>query len=77
MANSTALPTNERRIIRLPEVERRTGFKRSHLYNLMKAGHFPKAIKLGLRAVGWDSRAVDQWISERLGQNRDDYPSVA
>lgn len=77
MANSTTNTTHERRIIRLPEVERRTGFKRSHLYNLMKEGRFPKAIKLGLRAVGWDSRAVDQWISERLGQNRDDYPSVA
>ncbi|NHN75881.1 AlpA family phage regulatory protein [Azotobacter chroococcum] len=77
MANSTALPTNERRIIRLPEVERRTGFKRSHLYNLMKAGRFPQAIKLGLRAVGWDSGAVDQWIDERLEQDRDTPPSVA
>ncbi|WP_349569317.1 AlpA family transcriptional regulator [Azotobacter salinestris] len=77
MANSTSTTTNERRIIRLPEVERRTGFKRSHLYNLMKEGRFPKAIKLGLRAVGWDSLAVDRWISERLEQDRDDLQSVA
>lgn len=58
--------TCERRIIRLPEVERLTGFKRSHIYNLMKEKRFPKAVKLGARAVGWDSSAVDEWIGERL-----------
>lgn len=56
----------ERRIIRLPEVERLTGFKRSHIYNLMKDQRFPKAVKLGARAVGWDSSAVDEWIGDRL-----------
>lgn len=32
----------------------------------MKAGQFPKAIKLGVRAVGWDSTEIDQWITDRL-----------
>lgn len=63
MAHPT--PT-ERRIIRLPEVERLTGFKRSHIYNLMKDQRFPKAVKLGARAVGWDSSAVDEWVGQRL-----------
>ena len=56
----------ERRILRRPEVEQKTGFKRAHIYNLMKEGKFPKALRLGVRAVGWDSVEVEQWIADRL-----------
>ncbi len=55
-----------RRFLRLPQVEELTGFKRSHIYNLMKAGSFPASVKLGLRAVAWDSHAIEQWQKERL-----------
>ena len=56
----------ERRILRRAEVEAKTGFKRAHISGLMKAGKFPKALRLGIRAVGWDSAEVDAWITERL-----------
>ncbi|UXJ50098.1 AlpA family transcriptional regulator [Pseudomonas citronellolis] len=56
----------EHRILRRAEVEAKTGFKRAHIYNLMKEGKFPKALRLGVRAVGWDSAEIDAWISERL-----------
>ncbi|ALI05240.1 MULTISPECIES: AlpA family transcriptional regulator [Pseudomonas] len=59
---------NERHIMRREEVERRTGFKRAHIYNLMKEGQFPKAKRIGMRAVGWDSLEIEQWITERLAQ---------
>lgn len=59
---------NERRILRRPEVEAKTGFKRAHLYNLMKEGKFPKAVRLGVRAVGWDAAEVNQWIEDRLNK---------
>ena len=62
------LPAVEHRILRRDEVEAKTGFKRAHLYNLMRAGKFPKAIRLGIRAVGWDSLEVEQWIDERRKQ---------
>lgn len=55
-----------RRFLRLPQVEEITGFKRSHIYNLMKAGLFPTSVKLGLRAVAWDSHAIEHWQKERL-----------
>lgn len=58
----------ERHIMRREEVERKTGFKRAHIYNLMKEGKFPQAKRIGLRAVGWDSLEVEQWVVERLGQ---------
>ncbi len=34
------------RYLRRPEVEYRTGFKRSQIYAMMKAGDFPPAVKL-------------------------------
>jgi prophage regulatory protein len=58
----------ERRIMRREEVELKTGFKRAHIYNLMKEGKFPQAKRIGLRAVGWDSLEIDRWIIERLEQ---------
>ena len=58
----------ERHIMRREEVERKTGFKRAHIYNLMKEGKFPQAKRIGLRAVGWDSLEIERWIVERLDQ---------
>lgn len=66
MSQTPALPPGERRILRLDEVEAKSGFKRAHIYSLMKKGEFPQALRLGVRAVGWDSTEVDFWISERL-----------
>lgn len=60
--------SSSRHIMRREEVERKTGFKRAHLYNLMKEGKFPKAKRIGLRAVGWDSLEIDRWVTERLAQ---------
>lgn len=57
---------SEHRILRLAEVEAKTGFRRSHIYALMKSGRFPKAMRLGVRAVGWDAAEIDQWIRDRL-----------
>ncbi|MCI0998034.1 AlpA family transcriptional regulator [Pseudomonas corrugata] len=61
-------PPPERHIMRREEVERKTGFKRAHIYNLMKEGKFPQAKRIGSRAVGWDSLEIEQWVVERLGQ---------
>ena len=61
-------PSAERHIMRRDEVERNTGFKRAHIYNLMKEGKFPQAKRIGLRAVGWDSLEIEHWITERLAQ---------
>jgi prophage regulatory protein len=61
-------PQVERHIMRRDEVERKTGFKRAHIYNLMKEGKFPQAKRIGLRAVGWDSLEIERWVTERLAQ---------
>ncbi|RIJ09698.1 AlpA family phage regulatory protein [Pseudomonas sp. 91RF] len=59
-----ALP--ERRILRRREVEQKTGLKRAFIYVLMNQGRFPRSLRLGARAVGWDAMEVDQWIADRL-----------
>lgn len=60
------LPPVQRRILRLPEVSRLCGFKRSNIYLLMTQGEFPKAKPIGARAVGWDSLEIEDWIAARL-----------
>ena len=60
--------TLERRVLRRADVERKTGLKRAHLYALMRVGRFPKSFPLGIRAVGWDSLEVEQWIAERRAE---------
>ena len=55
-----------RRILRLPDVERCVGFKRAHIYSLMGQGLFPQSVRLGPRAVGWDSLAIDEWVEDRI-----------
>ena len=54
--------------LKRPEIEHRTGLKRSTIYDKMKAGTFPKPVKLGPRAVGWLETEVDAWIKERISQ---------
>jgi prophage regulatory protein len=50
---------------RLPSVVQRTTVSRSHLYALMKAGKFPKPLRLGARAIGWRVEDIDAWIANR------------
>lgn len=56
-------------ILRIEEVEKRVGFKRSYIYRLMKEGCFPQQVRIGLRAVGWSSHDIDRWIEERVGDS--------
>ncbi len=53
------------RVVRLPDVLARVGLSRSTLWRLIKAGQFPKPIKLGGRAVGWIEEEIDEWIASR------------
>ena len=57
-------------IIRRGEVLRRCGFKKTTLYTAMAEGRFPKAVHLGVRAVGWLSHEIDEWIALRVAESR-------
>jgi len=52
-----------RKLLRLPAVLARCGYRRSRLYSLVKEGLFPKPKLLpGGRAVAWLESDVDAWI---------------
>jgi prophage regulatory protein len=54
------------RIIRLPEVEHKVGYRHTTIYALMAEGRFPRSIPLGSKARGWIESEVDDWIRERV-----------
>lgn len=62
--------TTPRRIMRLPQVQDATGFGRAWIYELMKRGDFPQNHKIGRRAVGWDSLAIEAYVAKQLGEVR-------
>ncbi|NKB37623.1 MAG: AlpA family phage regulatory protein [Gammaproteobacteria bacterium] len=61
--------SNER-ILRWPEVHKRTGICRSNAYKLINEDKFPPPIKLGKRASGWIQSEIEKWIEDRINQSR-------
>lgn len=59
------------RVLRWPEVQKRTGLCRSHVHTLARKGEFPKPIKLGGRASGWMESEVSTWIEDRIASSRE------
>ena len=55
------------RLLRLPEVQRLTGLRRSAIYEQMQKGIFPRSVKAGPRAATWSEAAIQTWISDRIG----------
>ncbi len=53
-------------LLRLPDVEARTGLKKSAIYAGMKASTFPQCLKLGARSSGWIASEIDAWIAGRI-----------
>lgn len=52
-------------IDRLPAVLARIGMKRSWLYREIAEGRFPRARRVGARAVGWLRADVVAWVEAR------------
>lgn len=53
-------------ILRLKQVQVKTGISRSGIYQKIADGEFPHSITLGPRAVGWLESSIDQWIQGRI-----------
>lgn len=60
---SRVLPSS--RLLRLPEVCRRTGRGKSAIYADIKSGGFPRPRRIGRRAVAWLESDLDQWTADR------------
>ena len=53
------------RLLRRREVEQITGMGRSSIYRLMKAGSFPRSVRVGSTAVRWRSSDITRWVESR------------
>ncbi len=56
----------DERLIRMPEVERLCGLKRSSIYRRIAEDAFVKPVSLGGRAIGFPASQVQKWISDRI-----------
>lgn len=59
------------KIIRMAELEKRVGLRKSAIYSLIRRGEFPLQIRLGESAVGWRESDIDEWIRVRGETIRD------
>ena len=46
-------------------------YSRPHLFRLIKAGTFPRPIKLGENRNAWLEAEVDKWIEDRVALSRE------
>jgi len=65
MGTQNATTTAQRRALYSgPEIDEKGNWSKSHRYNLMERGHFPKpCLVMGPRFTRWDAAEVDEWFS--------------
>ncbi|WP_371157109.1 helix-turn-helix transcriptional regulator [Jannaschia sp. 2305UL9-9] len=54
------------RIIAWQELNKMVPYSRVHIHRLMKAGKFPKQVKIGRNRVGWLESEVADWLNARI-----------
>ena len=59
-------------LIRLKDVQARTGLARSSIYYLIEKDEFPKQIKLSRRMVGWLESDIEAWITKKIEEHTDE-----
>ncbi|MFN6755981.1 AlpA family transcriptional regulator [Proteus mirabilis] len=65
-----AITTSKENLIRLPEVQRRTGYGKAWIYKLINAGKFPQSVKIGTRSIAFIESEVDEWVASKIAESR-------
>lgn len=52
------------RLLKIADVEAQTSLERSTIYRLIKAGEFPRQVRLSPRRVAWRARDIEVFIRE-------------
>jgi prophage regulatory protein len=53
------------RILRVQQVQDRTGLSRTTIWRLERTNQFPKHCRISARAIGWRESDVTRWIEDR------------
>ncbi|BBO61756.1 helix-turn-helix transcriptional regulator [Serratia marcescens] len=57
-------------LIRLPEVQRRTGYSKAWIYRLISQKRFPATVKIGTRSIAFVESEINDWINQRISESR-------
>ncbi|WP_111268045.1 helix-turn-helix transcriptional regulator [Marilutibacter maris] len=66
--DSNAAPRKGDSVLRIQEVERRTGLRRASIYRRAAMGTFPKQIRLGPNTTGWLESEIDGFLAEAVAK---------
>lgn len=58
----------DEQLLPLPDVEASVGFKRSHIYDLIKKRRFPAPVAIGT-SRRWKKSDIQNWIAEKIQQS--------
>ena len=58
--------------LKLPDVCKRTGLSRSTVYKLIKAGTFPRQIKLTEHSSAWIASEIQEWADNVISKRNED-----
>ena len=53
------------KILRLPALLARVGLSHATIYRMISSGEFPRSVRIGVRATGWRSDEVEEWLASR------------
>ncbi len=56
------------RILRLPDVQLKTGLKHTTIYDKIARGEFPKPIPLSAKAKGFVESEIEDWIHQQIAK---------
>lgn len=57
---------NQLRMLRRPEVLKKTGLSKTTIHYLEAKGQFPRHVLITPRCAAWDEGQVDEWLRARL-----------
>ena len=55
----------EKRALKLKEVLGLVSLSSATVYRMMSRGEFPRPVRIGVRATGWRSDEVEEWLASR------------
>ena len=65
-----------KRLLRLPEVKKRTGKSVASIYADIETGQFPAPISISINRVAWLESEVNDWIQRRLIERNNTFRGV-
>ena len=53
------------RILRMPEIMRRSQLSRTTIWRKVRSGEFPAPVQLSANAIGWHAHIFEKWLKTR------------